>query len=178
MSIAGWEAFYAAELGAAATLGGLVFVGLSLNLKTILRHPVLPSRALVALLVILAALVISSLALIPGQSPFALGLEILASGAAAAIVCTFVELNSLRKVEAKYRRAFIGNLLVLGASVVPYLIGGGVADGRCERPLFRCRRHDHLHVQNRPRSLGAARRDFALNAAVAHPRHVGAAPRH
>ena len=126
MSVADWQAFFAAQLGAAATLGGLVFVGLSLNLKTILRYPVLPSRALVALLVILAALVISSLTLIPGQPLFALGLEILASGAAAAIMCTFFELKSLRKVEVKYRRAFIGNLLVLGASVVPYLIGGAM----------------------------------------------------
>jgi len=126
MSIADWEAFYAAQLGAAATLGGLVFVGLSLNLKTILSYPVLPSRALVAMLVILAALVISSLALIPGQSPFALGLEILASGGAAAIVCGFVEVNSLRKVEPKYRRAFVGNLLVLGAAVLPYVIGGAM----------------------------------------------------
>ena len=33
-----WEAFYAAQLGAAAALGGLVFVGLSLNLKKILSY--------------------------------------------------------------------------------------------------------------------------------------------
>jgi len=37
-----WEAFYAAQLGAAAALGGLVFVGLSLHLKK--SYPMLGFR--------------------------------------------------------------------------------------------------------------------------------------
>ena len=75
-----WEAFYAAQLGAAAALGGLVFVGLSLNLKKILSYAWLPGRALLALMVLMAILVISSFMLMPGQSLTALGLEIPAVG--------------------------------------------------------------------------------------------------
>ena len=75
-----WEAFYAAQLGAAAALGGLVFVGLSLNLKKILSYAWLPGRALLALMVLMAILVISSFMLMPGQSLTALGIEIAAVG--------------------------------------------------------------------------------------------------
>jgi len=75
-----WAAFYTAQLGAAAALGGLVFVGLSLNLKKILSYAWLPVRALLELMVLMAILIISSFMLMPGQSPTALGIEIAAVG--------------------------------------------------------------------------------------------------
>ena len=49
VAIGDWAAFFTAQLGAAATLGGLIFVGLSLNLEKILSFPALPNRALFAL---------------------------------------------------------------------------------------------------------------------------------
>jgi hypothetical protein len=75
-----WAAFYTAQLGAAAALGGLVFVGLSLNLKKILSYAWLPARALLAIMVLMAILIISSFMLMPGQSLTALGIEIAAVG--------------------------------------------------------------------------------------------------
>src|SRR5262249_40130836 len=60
-TISDWTIFFTAQLGAAATLGGLVFVGLSLNLTKILSFPALPNRALLALGVLLGILVVSSL---------------------------------------------------------------------------------------------------------------------
>ena len=136
MSIDDWQPFYTAQLGAAATLGGLVFVGLSLNLKTILSYPLLPSRAMIALLVLLAALIISSFVLIPGQSLSTLGLEVLASGACVITICAAIEINALRKVEAPYRTHFLGNLLLLGLSVLPYVIGGGLMLAGDSRGLY------------------------------------------
>jgi len=75
-----WAAFYTAQLGAAAALGGIVFVGLSLNLKKILSYAWLPARALLAIMVLMAILIISSFMLMPGQSLTALGIEIAAVG--------------------------------------------------------------------------------------------------
>jgi hypothetical protein len=63
-----WQPFFAAELGAAAALGGLLFVSLSLNLTKILSYPALPIRALVALLLLLA-LRCGRLAWSPGIRP-------------------------------------------------------------------------------------------------------------
>ena len=108
-----WEAFYAAQLGAAAALGGLVFVGLSLNLKKILSYAWLPGRALLALMVLMAILVISSFMLMPGQSLTALGLEIAAVG----VLLFFV-------VNLQNRRPFIGNLVLLEIGILPFIVGG------------------------------------------------------
>jgi len=113
-----WEAFYAAQLGAAAALGGLVFVGLSLNLKKILSYAWLPGRALLALLVI------SSFMLMPGQSLTALGLEIAAVGVLLFFVGSGMEIYALRKVNLQNRRPFIGNLVLLEIGILPFIFGG------------------------------------------------------
>jgi hypothetical protein len=126
MTIADWQPFFAAQLGAAATLGGLVFVGLSLNLKTILSYPALPDRAFAALWVLLAIMIISSFVLIPGQSLPTLAMEILACGAPVTIICTTLEIKTLRKVEAQDRPLFLRNLFMLELGVLPYVIGGGL----------------------------------------------------
>jgi hypothetical protein len=118
-----WEAFYAAQLGAAAALGGLVFVGLSLNLKKILSYAWLPGRALLALMVLMAILVISSFMLMPGQSLTALGLEIAAVGVLLLFVGSGMEIYALRKVNLQNRRPFIGNLVLLEIGILPF---GGV----------------------------------------------------
>ena len=95
-TISDWTIFFTAQLGAAATLGGLVFVGLSLNLTKILSFPALPNRALLALGVLLGILVVSSLILIPCQSTELIGFEILAAGLLATVVAASIEVRTLR----------------------------------------------------------------------------------
>lgn len=73
--------FFTAQVGAGATLTGLVFVALSINLKQILAGPGLPSRAGEALILLMQPVVIGVLVLIPGQSLTVLGIEILVDGA-------------------------------------------------------------------------------------------------
>jgi hypothetical protein len=119
-----WEAFYAAQLGAAAALDRLVFVGLSLNLKKILSYAWLPGRALLALMVLMAILVISSFMLMPGQSLTALGLEIAAVGVLLLFVGSGMEIYALRKVNLQNRRPFIGNLVLLEIGILPFIVGG------------------------------------------------------
>ena len=50
-----WVNFFFAEVGASAALTGLVFVGVSINLKRILSLPKLPNRALEAPVLLLGA---------------------------------------------------------------------------------------------------------------------------
>jgi modulator of FtsH protease len=119
-----WEAFYAAQLGAAAAPNGLVFVGLSLNLKKILSYAWLPGRALLAPMVLMAILVISSFMLMPGQSLTALGLEIAAVGVLLFFVGSGMEIYALRKVNLQNRRPFIGNLVLLEIGILPFIVGG------------------------------------------------------
>src|SRR6187397_447543 len=84
----------------------------------------LPGRALLALMVLMAILVISSFMLMPGQSLTALGLEIAAVGVLLFFVGSGMEIYALRKVNLQNRRPFIGNLVLLEIGILPFIVGG------------------------------------------------------
>jgi hypothetical protein len=77
-AIAEWSTLLAVEAGAAATLTGLVFVALSVNLGKIVAFPGLPGRAAESILQFLEVFLISTLALIPGQPERTLAIELIA----------------------------------------------------------------------------------------------------
>lgn len=70
-----WQNFFVAELGALAALTGLVVVAISINLSRILTVANLPTRAGEALVTLVGALVVNSVALVPNQPPGLLGTE-------------------------------------------------------------------------------------------------------
>jgi modulator of FtsH protease len=76
-TLANWQTLSAAQAGAAATLTGLVFVAVSINLPRILETPGLPGRAAESMLQFLQVFFISLAILIPGQGLTALGYEAL-----------------------------------------------------------------------------------------------------
>ena len=59
-----WRDFFVAEVGASAALAGLLFVALSINIQQILQFGHLPIRAAHTLTMLMAALIVSSIALI------------------------------------------------------------------------------------------------------------------
>jgi modulator of FtsH protease len=90
-----WAPFFAAQVGASAALVGLVAVAISINLTRILSFPRLPSRAAECLVILTSALVVSSLALMPGRQIAVFGGEAFALG----LACTGVSLaNLIRQV--------------------------------------------------------------------------------
>jgi modulator of FtsH protease len=74
---AGWESFFAAEVGAAAALTGLLFVAVSINLSRILELS-LPGRAAETLIVLFAVLAVASFGLVPHTTARTFGLELCA----------------------------------------------------------------------------------------------------
>src|SRR5580658_4933303 len=72
----GWANFFAAEVGAAAALSGLVIVAISINLQRILSFPQLPGLAAEMLIMLVGALLICSFGLMPDQTPKLFGGEI------------------------------------------------------------------------------------------------------
>lgn len=90
-----WSDLFVASAGAAAALAGLVFVAVSINLDRILKTEGVPERAWATLIVLLSVLVVSIIALTPGQSGTALGLEILAAGVATTIAVAALTTRSL-----------------------------------------------------------------------------------
>jgi modulator of FtsH protease len=78
-----WANFFFAEVGASAALVGLLFVAVSINLARIIEYPALPGRAFEALVVLVMVLFVGTFALVPGQSTFALGAEVVLTASAA-----------------------------------------------------------------------------------------------
>ena len=121
----GWENFFIAEVGASAALAGLLFVGVSINLNRILSLPSLPTRAFLALILLLTILVVSSLLLIPGQSLMFIGVEVLIIGLITWTLAIVLDIRTLQKTEAKYRRPFVSTNMVLSQlAALPYPIAG------------------------------------------------------
>ncbi len=75
-----WSDLFVASAGATAALAGLVFVATSINIERILEFEGVPDFAMVTLLMLLGALMVSLLGLIPGQSIEAFGWELIGGG--------------------------------------------------------------------------------------------------
>ena len=124
--MSGWENFFLGELGASAALAGLIFVGLSINLQKIMETSHLPNRVLEALVVLVAVLFLASLMLIPNQSLLAIGIEVLLLGLCEWIIIMFLQIDSLRKMQAEFRLAFARVILICQMATLSLMIAGVV----------------------------------------------------
>jgi modulator of FtsH protease len=75
-----WNDFAVAQLGASAALLGLVFVGMSINLKEFVGSSVLVNRALEAIVLLASVLLAATAVLIPAQDREVVGVELLVLG--------------------------------------------------------------------------------------------------
>jgi hypothetical protein len=121
-----WDGFFTAEVGAAAALTGLIFVGISINLKRILALPVIANRALQSLLILIGALGILSLLLVPDQSDLLAGVEVMGVTLAMLAVLNGVEIRSWRSTEPKWRRVLAQHTLEIQVPSVFFLVGGAL----------------------------------------------------
>jgi hypothetical protein len=74
-----WSNFLSVQATAAATLTGLIFVAVSINLQKILAYSV-AGRAAEAVILLSGVLLIASIALVPGQPDYVLGGEFITIG--------------------------------------------------------------------------------------------------
>jgi hypothetical protein len=124
--IARWSGFLAVAAEVMATLTGLIFVAVSINLARIVEFPGLPERAAETIVQLLGALIISLIALVPGQSALLVGLELAVGGAILWILQTRLQLRSFRKLrssEASDRRPII-TIALAQLAAVPFVLAG------------------------------------------------------
>lgn len=91
-----WQALFSLQASAAATLTGLVFVAVSINLARIIAYPGLPSRAAESILQFLQVFFICTAALIPRQPLATLAAEILTVSIFSWIVQVVVQIRYAR----------------------------------------------------------------------------------
>jgi hypothetical protein len=123
-SAAEWDSLFLAEAGASAALAGLLFVALSINLDRILKGAGLPGRAGEAIMLLLAVLVVSTWALVPGQSSTVLGAELLGSGVAVWLIVVGIHVQAVRGHVAPSRSLLVRRIVLAQAAILPLLIGG------------------------------------------------------
>ena len=124
-----WHDFFLAAAGAAAVLAGLVFVGLSINLEKILASPDygLVARALEALILLMAVLIVTCLLLVPAQGIVIAGIEVLIVGIAdwvAIVVIHLLHLRNWQSLEVNLRWNFVGRVVLGQAATLPFVVAG------------------------------------------------------
>jgi modulator of FtsH protease len=134
-SLADWGLAFTATASAAAALTGLLFVALSINLRQIVANPGLVARAIEVLIVLSAALILSTLLLMPGQPKSAVAIEIIAIAVAVSAVTARIQLRTDRRALGISTLAFSSRIvgahtgpffLVIGAVSLLAQTGGGL----------------------------------------------------
>lgn len=117
-----WSDLFVATAGASAALAGLLFVAVSVNVDRILAVKGLPERGLETIVLLLGVLLVSIVALIPGQDNVALGIELLVLGLAlGAFVGRLPTISQAAVVPSSW---ILARWAMRALSVVPLVIGG------------------------------------------------------
>jgi hypothetical protein len=111
-----WQVFFTAVAAASAALTGLLFVGLSINLRKIIETPEHLARAREVLGQLLGLLVLSIIVLIPGQNRLVLGAELIALGATLAGVSAVLHRQTFKRIRS-------GRRVRWGARVAVFHVG-------------------------------------------------------
>ncbi len=129
---AGWSNFLSAETGAAATLAGLIFVAVSINLGKILDYPGVPGRAAEALALLIGVLLVCTFGLAPNQSEKLLGSEFLAVGGVLWLMTVSFHVGELRRKHPWWwlaSRSLLCQGATLSFCIAGILVIMGHADG-------------------------------------------------
>jgi hypothetical protein len=119
-----WANFYAAEVGATATLTGLVVVAISINIQRILSYPQLPGRAVEMLILLVGVLLVSSCGLIPGQTLKVFGGEVLGAGLLMTLAPVVIQARQIPVMRTQPVAWWLWRHVVALCASVPVLIGG------------------------------------------------------
>lgn len=92
-----WESFALGQLGASAALLGLVFVGISVNLRDVLSSSRLVNRAAEAVLLLASIVVASTAVLLPDQTPRQTGIELSVVGILMLLAVALLQREPRRK---------------------------------------------------------------------------------
>jgi hypothetical protein len=123
-SIADWNTLLSVEAGAAATLTGLVFVGLSINLSRILAVPGLSGRGAESIMQFLQVFFISTVALIPRQPERLFAIEVLVIAAVSWGAQLTVQIRYLKVRTGHPWSWFVNRAVMSQLATIPFGVAG------------------------------------------------------
>ena len=123
-SISDWSTLLDAQAGAAATLMGLVFVAVSINLNRIMTYPGLSGRAAESVLQFLEVFIVCTLALIPKQAESSLAVEILITGTVLWACQAALQIHYLRLRTGHPWSWFMYRAVLAQCAAVPFIVAG------------------------------------------------------
>src|SRR5580658_5292311 len=123
-SITEWSTLLTVEAEAAATLTGLVFVAVSINLDRIMEYAGLPGRAMESILQFLEVFLVSIVVLIPSQPERALAIELLGVGLFFWTVQFGVLVRYLKAREGQPLWWFVIRAVLSQRATVPFWVAG------------------------------------------------------
>jgi hypothetical protein len=122
--IAAWTNYLSVQAGVAATLTGLVFVAVSINLTRILSIPGLTGRAAESILQLFGVVIISTTALIPRQPAVVLGTEVLIVGSMLWLAQTTQQIRYMTSKTGHPWQWVITRIIQTQFANVPFFISG------------------------------------------------------
>lgn len=122
--VAFWQTLFGVVAAVAATLTGLLFVALSLNLERILGKAAYRARAREALSALMILVVLSVLVLIPGQSALVLGWELVAAGLLLELYGLRLQRGTITRLEYRHRGTWLVRLIPIHLSTVTNMVAG------------------------------------------------------
>jgi hypothetical protein len=135
-TLLGWHDFYSITGMAAASLVGLLFVGLSIHLRVVVSRPDVKSLARVTLTSFALSLFVSIFMVIPESDPAATGWQLISLGAIACLlivrsliagVRSRVRIIEVRRLALRFGLTFLSYVLLITAGGV--LVGGNYRTG-------------------------------------------------
>jgi len=122
-----WVNYFTITGSIASGLTGLIFIGLSINIKKVflITKAHLPSRSLSSLMLITNIVIVCNLCLVPGQPVIMLGLEIFIMSLIIWLITCRLDLRTYRRVNDVHKKHYFRNFLFLQVSLIPF-IGSGI----------------------------------------------------
>jgi hypothetical protein len=119
-----WQNMFATVALTAATLTGLLFVGLSINLRTIVDSPAHLARAREAMISLVVLLIVSLLVLIPAQGGAALGIELLTLSVLVFALSVRLQSSTVHHLPTRRRRSWKARLIGLNGATLAITVAG------------------------------------------------------